>query len=45
VLGIVDATYSHLALALFSRNRLPAATGMRVVNWAQLISTESHGYL
>jgi len=45
VLGIVDATDSKLALASFSRDRFPAAAESRAVNWAQLISTESHGFL
>lgn len=45
VVGIVDATDSKLALASFSRDRFPAAAELRAVNWAQLISTESHGFL
>ena len=45
VLGIVDATDSQLALASFSRDRFPAAAELRAVNWAQLISTESHAFL
>jgi hypothetical protein len=40
---IVNATDSQLALASFSRDRSPATAELRAVNWAQLISTESHG--
>ena len=45
VMGIVDPAYSQLALASFSRDRFPAAAELRAVNWAQLISAESHGFL
>jgi hypothetical protein len=45
MVGIVDAADSQLALASFSRDRFPAAAELRAVNWAQLISTESHGFL
>ena len=45
MMGIVNATDSQLALASFSRDRFPAAAELRAVNWAQLISTESHGFL
>jgi hypothetical protein len=45
VLGIVDATDSKLALASFSRDRFPAAAELRAVNWTELISAESHGFL
>ena len=42
VLGIVDAVDSHLARASFSRDRFPAAAGLGAMNWAELISAESH---
>jgi hypothetical protein len=45
MMGIVNATDSQLALASFSRDRFSAAAELRAVNWAQLISTESHGFL
>ena len=45
VLGIVDAADSQLPLPRFSRDRFSAAAELRAVNWAQLISTESHGFL
>jgi hypothetical protein len=33
----------QLQLAAFSRDRFSAAAELGAVNWAQLISTESHG--
>ena len=45
VLGIVNAADSQLALAPLSRDCLPAAAELRAVNWAKLVSTESHGSL
>ena len=45
VLGIVNAADSQLALAPLSRDCLPAAAELRVVNRAKLISAESHGFL
>ena len=45
VIRIVDPADSQLPLASFSRDRFPAAAESRAVNWAQLISTESHGFL
>jgi hypothetical protein len=45
VVGIVNAAVSQLALTSFFRDRFPATAELRAVNWAQLISTESHGLL
>jgi hypothetical protein len=45
VIRIVDPADSQLPLASFSRDRFSAAAELRVVNWAQLVSTESHGFL
>jgi hypothetical protein len=43
MMGIVNATDSQLSLATLSRDRFSAAAELRAVNWAQLISTKSHG--
>jgi hypothetical protein len=45
VLGIVNATDAHLMRSSSLRNGLPAAASQKSVNWAQLISTESDGFL
>jgi hypothetical protein len=45
VIRIVDPADSQLPLASFSRDRFSAAAELRAVNWAQLVSTESHGFL
>jgi hypothetical protein len=45
VLGIVDATDSHLSLASFFWDRFSAAAELGAVNRAELISAESHGFL
>ena len=45
VIRIVDPADSQLPLASFSRDRFSAAAELGAVNWAQLISTESHGFL
>jgi hypothetical protein len=45
MMGIVDATDSHLLPSSILWYRFPAAAELRAVNWAQLISTESHGFL
>jgi hypothetical protein len=45
MMRVFDAPNAHLALALFSWDYLSAAAGERTVKWAQLISTESHGFL
>jgi hypothetical protein len=45
MMGIVDAADSQLALASFFRDRFSAAAELGAVNWAQLISAESHGFL
>jgi hypothetical protein len=45
VMGIVDPTDSQLALASFFRDRFPATAELRAVNWAKLISAESHSFL
>ena len=43
VMWIFNAPNAHLALPFLSRDRLSAAAGERTVNWAQLITAESHG--
>lgn len=45
VMEIVNAADTHLALPLLSRDCLSATAGERTVKWAQLIATESHGFL
>jgi hypothetical protein len=45
MMGIVDSTDSHLPRLSILWYRFPAATELRAMNWAQLISTESHGFL
>jgi hypothetical protein len=45
VLRVLDAPNAHLALALFSHNWLPAATGQGAVDRAELVTTQSHSFL
>jgi hypothetical protein len=45
VFGIVNTPNSHLARSSFLGNGFPSAACQRTVDWAQLISTESHGFL
>lgn len=42
---IFNASNAHLALPFLSWDFLPTAAEQRAVNRAQLISTESHGFL
>ena len=42
---IVNAADSHLPPSSVLWYRFPAAAELRAVNWAQLISTESHSFL
>lgn len=45
VLGIVNTPNSHLTRSSFLRYGLPSAARKRTVNWAHLISSESHTVL
>jgi hypothetical protein len=45
VMGIVYPADSQLALASFYRDHFPPAAELRAVNWTQLITAESHGFL
>ena len=45
VLRIVNAADTHVAHSSFVGNRFPSTARKRSVNWAQLISSESHSVL
>jgi hypothetical protein len=45
MLGIVDAADTHLALASFLWDCLPATAGEGAVDWAELVLAEAHGIL
>jgi hypothetical protein len=45
MLGIIDAPDTHLALASFLWDCLPATAGEGAVDWAELVLAESHGIL